>query len=166
MQSAHGHRTLHLGTLTSDQELATYFPICEDEHAFQKFLKSTRRGIKIADLYGSKEIAALESVQPFSIAAEAEAVGVGWTSTRQDDLNRDAGHRLDVLWNVDKRRRLPGLVWFTTGWPASENQARVGRSHLTAPWPLRPGSGTASLPQRRGCASGRARLECRPDYCR
>jgi hypothetical protein len=113
--AAFGLAERHLGTLTSDQELATYFPICEDEAAFQKFQQSKNRRIKIADLYGSNEIAGLLSVQPFSIAAEAEAVGVEWSSTRQDDLNMDAGYRLDVLWNIDKHRRLPGLVWFYQG---------------------------------------------------
>jgi hypothetical protein len=105
----------HLNTLTPDQERATYFPICEDDAAFQKFANRTRKGIKIADLYGSKGIKALASVQPFSIGAEAEAMGVQWPSTRQDDLKGDPAYRLDVLWNVDKHRRLPGLVWFYQG---------------------------------------------------
>jgi hypothetical protein len=48
--AAFGLAEQHIGTLTSDQELAKYFPICEDEAAFQRFEKSKWRGIKIADL--------------------------------------------------------------------------------------------------------------------
>ena len=69
------------------------------------------KGIKIADLDGPKEIAALASVQPFSFGAEAAALGIERFRTLNEDLQAHAPHRLDVLWNVDKHRRLLGLVW-------------------------------------------------------
>lgn len=110
--AAFGLAERHLGTLTATQEQVTHFPICVDETAFQTFTNSKAKGIKIADLYGPKEIAALASVQPFSFGAEAEALGIERFRTLNEDLQAHAPHRLDVLWNVDKHRRLPGLVWF------------------------------------------------------
>jgi hypothetical protein len=58
------------------------------------------------------QIKALRSVQPFAFASEAAAHGVETASDADAEMVADPAYRLDVLWNVDKHRRLAQLDWF------------------------------------------------------
>jgi hypothetical protein len=105
----------YAGTLTPEQERLPAFESFVDEESFRK--KAERR---LRDLCGEREIAALRSVQPFAFAAEAAAVGVHAERQPENDLVMDVPKRLDVLWNVDKHRRLLALAWYVDDlvfWP-------------------------------------------------
>jgi hypothetical protein len=109
---AYGLAEQHCGTLTLEQERVTRLPICRDEAAFDGFLNQRYKGVRPRDLYGDLQLKALRSVQPFTFATEAAAHGVEVTSDAEADMMADPAYRLDVLWNVDKHRRLVRLDWF------------------------------------------------------
>jgi hypothetical protein len=70
----------------------------------------------------------LRSIQPFDYALTVARIGIERIVTPQQDLARDPAHRLDVLWNVDKHRRLLRLGWFY------EAVSGVGEAlYMTAP---------------------------------
>jgi hypothetical protein len=105
----------YAGSLTPKQERLPAFESFVDEESFRK--KAER---KLRDLCGEREIAALRSVQPFAFAVEAAAVGVHAERRPENDLVMDVPKRLDVLWNVDKHRRLLALAWYVDDlvfWP-------------------------------------------------
>jgi hypothetical protein len=136
----------HCGTLSPEQERVTRLPICSDEATFNRFLDQQYNGVRPRDLYGDVQIKALRSVQPFAFATEAAAHGVGRTSDAKDDMAADPAYRLDVLWNVDKHRRLARLDWFLEliWWGG----IGVGpRFHLPEGAPLSDGTVLATFPQ-------------------
>jgi hypothetical protein len=94
------------GSLTQRQERLPAFKSSIDEDAFRK---STEQ--RLRDLCGSRGLAALRSVQPFAFAAEAAAVGVSVEREAEIALAMDIPYRLNVLWNLDKHRRLLTLEW-------------------------------------------------------
>ncbi|MBR7825789.1 hypothetical protein KDK95_05675 [Actinospica sp. MGRD01-02] len=99
------------GTLTAEQERAPQFPICSTPNDFDvKFFNARKaRG----PLYDDRARAALRAVQPF--------VNVEMLLNEGADMDLDYTlafelselHRLDVLWNIDKHRRLAVVTW----WP-------------------------------------------------
>jgi hypothetical protein len=97
----------YAGPLTAKQERAPAFKSSLDEDTFRK---ETEQRLK--DLCGPRELAALRSVQPFAFATEAKAAGANINRESHDDLAQDIPYRLDVLWNVDKHRRLLALAWY------------------------------------------------------
>jgi hypothetical protein len=101
----------HVGEMDDDQKAATEFPICINRAAFRRFFRQGERGRLREGLYGDLERKALECVQPFALADEARAQGVEPSTSRKDDLLTDHAYALNVLWNIDKHRRLPELSW-------------------------------------------------------
>lgn len=100
----------HVGNnMTERQQAASQFPIYETGEEFDAFFEDhrTRR-----ELYGSQEREALRCVQPFSLREEAARVGVKWNSPPEYDYITNELHRLRVLSNLDKHRRLPLLAWY------------------------------------------------------
>jgi hypothetical protein len=142
---AYGLAEQHCGTLTPEQERATRLPICRDEAAFDGFLDHRNRGIRPRDLYGDVQIKALRSVQPFAFASEAAGHGVEVSSDAEADMAADPAYRLDVLWNVDKHRRLAQLDWFfgLAWWTGS---GAGGRFHVPEGARLRDGTVLATFP--------------------
>jgi hypothetical protein len=56
----------HAGTMSDAEERATFFPICENKTASEKFFQHPLR----SKLYGDNERLALQCVQPFARADE------------------------------------------------------------------------------------------------
>lgn len=105
----------YAGSLTPKQERTPAFKSFVDEESFRESMER-----KLRDLCGEREIAALRSVQPFAFAAEAAAIGVNTERQPGNDLVMDVPNRLDVLWNIDKHRRLLKLAWYVDDlvfWP-------------------------------------------------
>jgi hypothetical protein len=108
------------GTLTGEQERYPTFPICPTPEAFEEFFKHK----KIGPLYNDRARAALRSVQPF---VNLEAVfndGTPMDITYEEWFLLSELHQLNVLWNIDKHRRLAllalwpdTLIWWTSKGP-------------------------------------------------
>jgi hypothetical protein len=98
------------GSLTSDQEKTSTFPICESPDAFGAFFKG-KKGL----LYDGRSRAAFRSVQPFVNLEQAEMVGVALDQSFDERFRWDVLHRLDTLWNIDKHRRLTLMAWWPGG---------------------------------------------------
>lgn len=90
--------------LTESQMELPSFPICENAHKFEAFLR--RRSA----LYGPIEIEAMRCVQPYALAEEARAVGVAATTPEEERFKWDILRRLNLLWNIDKHRRFPDFA--------------------------------------------------------
>ena len=101
----------HVGEMDAKQKVATEFPICINEVAFRRFFRQGERGRLRGGLYGDLERKALECVQPFALSEEARVHGVERSTPLEDDLLMDEIYALNVLWNIDKHRRLPELAW-------------------------------------------------------
>jgi hypothetical protein len=99
----------HGGTLTAAQERASTFPICRTPDAFDRFFAAKTR----VGLYDERARKALRRVQPFTQLEEAHRLGVARDKTFAEEYQWDELHRLDVLWNIDKHRRLTLIAW----WP-------------------------------------------------
>jgi hypothetical protein len=95
--------------MTDRQKGATQFPICETGEAFVDFFEG--HGIR-RDMYGEQEKKALRCVQPFALREEATAYGIDVQADPHREFVTDELHRLHVLSNVDKHRRLPLLAWY------------------------------------------------------
>lgn len=86
-----------------------HFPIREDEAAFQESADSTIKRIKDRDPDDGKGITPLAAAQPFSVGAEAEALGVERSRTRKDDLK---AHAPQAQRGMECREASPpGLAW-------------------------------------------------------
>ncbi|MEV4348893.1 hypothetical protein AB0J83_30925 [Actinoplanes sp. NPDC049596] len=96
----------HTGTLTRRQETKPAFGSRIDEQAFEE-LEAKLRG-----LCGDRGVAAVRAVQPFSFAAEASRLGVEMNYDSAGEPSFDVPSRLNVLWNIDKHRRLLRLGWY------------------------------------------------------
>lgn len=97
------------GDMTEKQQAAAQFPICQTGEDFDEFFEGHRVR---REIYGSQERAALRCVQPFSLREEAEKAGVSWSTSHEYEYITNELHRLQVLSNLDKHRRLPLLVWY------------------------------------------------------
>lgn len=122
-------RRSHSGTLTTDQEQASTFPICRSPDAFDAFFKGKKKL-----LYDGRARAAFRSVQPFVNLEQAQSVGVALHESFDEAFRWDALHRLDTLWNLDKHRRLTIMAW----WPDLIHWSSNGPSNRRA----LPGDGT------------------------
>lgn len=101
-------RRSHAAPLTPAQEGASTFPICDSPASFDAFFKGRK-----ASLYDDRARAALRAVQPFVNLEQAHLLGVGLERTFREEFRWELLHRLDVLWNLDKHRRLALMAW----WP-------------------------------------------------
>jgi hypothetical protein len=105
------------------QERASTFPICDSPAAFDAFFKGQK-----ASLYDDWARATLRAVQPFVNIEQAHLLGVGLERTFQDEFRWALLHRLDVLWNLDKHRRLalmacwPDLFYWTSDSPQQHDR--------------------------------------------
>jgi hypothetical protein len=105
-------------TLTAAEEVATTFPICSSPEAFGKWFSDRGRD----KLYDERARRALESVQPY---AEIELMReAGIERSYEESLRWNELHRLHVVWNIDKHRRVvdltwrPDLVWWGSSGPS------------------------------------------------
>lgn len=94
--------------LTKVEERNSTFPICKRPDDFERFLRGKGR----PQLNGEAQ-AALRSVQPFANLEQAHKLNVALDETFEEGWGYDHLHRLDILWNIDKHRRLTILGW----WP-------------------------------------------------
>ncbi|WP_091516834.1 hypothetical protein [Amycolatopsis sacchari] len=98
----------HGRALSDKQEASSKFPICESPSKFDRVLHS-----RLAGLFNDRARAALRAVQPFALLEQAHHLGVAVDQTYEDHFHWDPLHRLDLLWNIDKHRRLAVMAW----WP-------------------------------------------------
>lgn len=101
----------HAGTMSDAEERATFFPICENKAAFEKFFQHPLR----SNLYSDTWRRALQCVQPFARADEMREHGVEPGTDPKSDLLTDHAYALNTIWNIDKHRRLPELAWAAEG---------------------------------------------------
>jgi hypothetical protein len=106
----------HSRDLTEEEEALTEFPIREDGQALNAWLSASRgKGTSKVyrhQLYGSQEVKALRSVQPFAIREEAGLLtGTEDPAESHQDLLTDSVYALNTIWNIDKHQRLPRLTW-------------------------------------------------------
>jgi hypothetical protein len=94
------------GTLTAKQEKESTFPICKSPEDFDAFFKGTK-GL----LYDRRGRVALRSVQPFVNLEEAHRLGIALDRSFEETARWSELHRLDILWNIDKHRRLTLITW-------------------------------------------------------
>jgi hypothetical protein len=97
------------GTLTATQEKESTFPICESPEALDAFF--TGKGKK-GLLYDRRARAAFRSVQPFVNLEEAQKLGVALDRSFEEEFRWSELYRLDILWNIDKHRRLTLMAWW------------------------------------------------------
>jgi hypothetical protein len=99
----------HVGqTLTTKQERAASFPIKKLATAFEDFFEGDRDR---RTMYGPTERKAMRCAQPFAMAEEMAKHGVVSDTPPEDDLRFSDLHRLHVISNIDKHRRLPVIAW-------------------------------------------------------
>lgn len=98
-------RRSHDGPLTPTQERDSTFPICTSADGFTKFVEK-RRG-----LFDSRAISAFHGVQPFVKLDRLHQQGELLGKTREDGVRLDILHRLNIVWNIDKHRRLLLTAW-------------------------------------------------------
>jgi hypothetical protein len=104
-------RLSHEVPLTAEQEAESTFPICVSPQAFnQFFLKPKRVG-----LYGDSAREAFRLVQPYVLLDQMQKLGLRPDETYDEHARWDELYRLNKVWNIDKHRRQPGLMW----WPES-----------------------------------------------
>jgi hypothetical protein len=106
----------HSRDLTEEEEALTEFPIRRDGRALDAWLSISRgkgtNKVHRHQLYGSQEVKALRSVQPFALREEAGLLtGTEDPAEFHQDLLIDSVYALNTIWNIDKHRRLPGLSW-------------------------------------------------------
>jgi hypothetical protein len=97
----------HLGQVTPRQQRETAFVSAVDETKFRQDFER-----RLSGLCGDRGLKAVMSVQPFAFASEEKALGVEVERDPEADLAMDVPHRLNVLWNIDKHRRLLDLGWY------------------------------------------------------
>jgi hypothetical protein len=102
--------------LTEDEEALTEFPIQKNGRALDAWLSASRgKGdskVLRRQLYGSQEVKALRSVQPFALREEAGLLtGTEDPAEIDQDLLIDSVYALNTVSNIDKHRRLPRLTW-------------------------------------------------------
>ena len=113
----------HLGRdLTEKEEEQTKFPIRKSRLEFDAYFKHEVRGA----MFGQHERAGMCSVKPFAFSEEATSHGVVPNNSPDEDYRFDVLHRLHVLSNIDKHRRLPLLAWSPemTYWTEQHSPAR------------------------------------------
>lgn len=155
------HHVTEMGNeMGDDEEAATEFPICIDEEAFKQFFmkgkKVVMEGERVSirsQLYGDTERKALRCVQPFALTAEARDVGVERVTDPQDDLLTDQTYALNAVWNIDKHRRLPELVWAVddTVWLSQADVTYRWIWHVNKLSPLQDGTVIGELHSLRVC---------------
>ena len=89
--------------LSPKQEKAATFPICNTPEAFEKFFKDNKER---NTLFDERARTALRAVQPFAFLEMAITAGVPPPRTFEEESLFSDLHRLNVLWNIDKHRRL------------------------------------------------------------
>jgi hypothetical protein len=94
-------------SLTSGQERKSTFPICKSPDDFEKFFKDK------PGLFDDRAKAALRAVQDFVILEQSRRYGIGMDKTWEENQRWSVLHRLNILWNIDKHRRLIPVAW----WP-------------------------------------------------
>ena len=98
----------HGGILTAQQQSATTFPIRSSPETYDEFFTERKaRGT----LYDSQARAALRAVQPFVQMEMVLKEGFEMSVDYAQMFDLSELHRLDVLWNIDKHRRLTILGW-------------------------------------------------------
>jgi hypothetical protein len=112
----------HGGTLSADQEKASTFPMCKDPKAFDTFVRRKK------GLYDSRAYKAFRSVQPFVNLEEAHRIGVALDKSFEEEFQWSELHRLDIMWNIDKHRRLSLMTW----WPDLIYWSSDGKSNRRA----------------------------------
>lgn len=112
-------------TLSPDQEWRPTFPIYATPEDFERFFTTG----KCAGLFDGRAQRALRDAQSFKHHEEAvelgavaalEALGQP-VGSLEDDFKVSALHRLNVLWNIDKHRRLVPTEWLLRDfwWPSN-----------------------------------------------
>lgn len=114
-------RRCHDGSVPTKQERQATFPICATPEAFERFFQTSRR----MGLYDDRAREAFRSVQPFSWLEEARELGIALERGFDEEYRWSKLHGLDVLWNIDKHRRLPLLAWWPELiWWGSDGQSK------------------------------------------
>lgn len=99
----------HGGSVPPEQERETTFPICATPEAFARFFAQGKR----KGLYDERAQKAFRSVQPFHQLEAAHRRRSALDLSFEEAFQWSILHCLDVLWNIDKHRRLTLLAW----WP-------------------------------------------------
>ena len=141
---AYGMACQHVGRhLTDDEERATSFPIVPNAEDFEAFFDRPIRRKNdppVHSLYSEWQIKGFRSVQSFSFEEEARDVGVDVSRSESDAYEHHVPHRLNVMWNVDKHRRLPRLAWCLPGggvyWGLPSGSEVTWRSAVAIPGPV------------------------------
>lgn len=95
--------------MTTKQQAAAQFPICETGEEFDEFFVNHKYR---RDMYGEQEKNALRCAQPFALREEAATLGVDFQTDPHVEFVSDELHRLHTLSIIDKHRRLPLLAWY------------------------------------------------------
>jgi hypothetical protein len=112
------HRS-HAGTLTSEQDGLSTFPIKKTPASFERFFEGRREG-----LYDDQARAAFRTFQPFAELEQAHMFGVALDKEPGSESEWSLLYRLDKLWNIDKHRRLiPGVWWPELFWWGSDGES-------------------------------------------
>lgn len=123
-------RCCHDGTVPEHQERESTFPIFANPEGFERFFTHPKR----VGLYDDRAREAFRAVQPFRQLEVAHGLGIALDRTFDEEYLWDKLHGLNVLWNIDKHRRIPLMAW----WPALIYWGSDGATNRR----LLPGDGT------------------------